>query len=186
MFSTQTKPCVAVSSCLLGQSVRYDGEHKYNQYIAQTLSKHFELLPLCPEVAVGLGIPRPAIQLLQTSRGVHAVRVNDPEYDVTEALQDYAKKIANDYGQLCGYVFKSRSPSCGVKDVPVISHRQIPGGIGTGIFTAMLTRRLPLLPVITETDLEYLHKRQEFIDQVFGYQRQHHLIRADSGRSLGQ
>lgn len=96
---------VAVSSCLLGNPVRYDAGHKHSAYITQTLGEYFEFIPFCPEVAIGLGIPRPPIRLVSVE-GVTRVRgVNDPQQDVTEALVEYAAGVAQQLQGVSAYLF---------------------------------------------------------------------------------
>ena len=103
---------VGISSCLLGQTVRYDGGHKYDVYINRRLADFFDFRPFCPEVAIGLGTPRPPIRLVTTSDGLRVRGVKDPSRDVTEQLCDYGNRVAAKQAELCGYIFKSRSPSC--------------------------------------------------------------------------
>src|SRR5438132_8879597 len=110
---------LGISSCLLGERVRYDGAHKRNDYVARTLARHFALVPVCPEVGIGMGVPRPPIELAGRIEAPRAVGREDAALDVTAWLSAFGRKQAHRLDDLSGYVFKSRSPSCGLFDVPV-------------------------------------------------------------------
>lgn len=164
---------IGVSSCLLGQPVRYDGRDKRDEWVCAHLADEFDLEPVCPEVAIGMGVPRPPIRLVAGAEGTRAQRVEDPAVDVTEALQGYAAEVARRLGgELAGYVFKSRSPSCGTSGVPRFS----PGGEGAGdsagVFAAALCTLLPGLPVVEETELSTAEGRLNFKARAEAYARQ--------------
>ena len=108
---------VGVSSCLLGEKVRYDGGHTRSDYIVETLGEHFDLQAFCPEMAAGLGVPRPPVRLLATDAGLHAVGVSDPSLDVSDALKACAEDKKVWHSTLCGYILKKGSPSCGMERV---------------------------------------------------------------------
>lgn len=160
---------LGVSSCLLGERVRYDGSHKRDAYVAQTLNKYFDLVPLCPEVAIGLGVPRAPIHLVGSMSHPHALRVHDPAVDVTAQLKRYGRRMARAERDLSGYIFKSRSPSCGLVRVPV----RTPKGprCGRGIYAAAVLKALPLLPAEEEGRLGDPRVRDNFIERVFAYRR---------------
>jgi len=166
----QEKIPIAISSCLLGQEVRYDGGHKYNGYITETLGKYFEYTAFCPEVAIGLGIPRPAIQLVQVGDAIRVRGNKDPLLDVTQQLQDYARQVVPQLDGYCGYIFKRASPSCGMERVKVYRDGNL---IGTdrGIFAASIMLALPELPVEEEGRLMDPVLRENFIERVFVYHR---------------
>ena len=105
---------IGISSCLLGQQARFDGGHKRDAYIVGTLSGYFEFHPFCPEVAIGLGIPRPTIHLVKIDTAIRCVCIKDPELDVTDRLRDYAEQQKECHAGLCGYILKKDSPSCGM------------------------------------------------------------------------
>ncbi|MBL4866349.1 MAG: DUF523 domain-containing protein [Pseudomonadales bacterium] len=105
---------IGVSSCLLGEKVRYDGGHKQNAYIIQTLGKYFEFKSFCPEMSIGLGVPRETLRIIETSSGHRCVRVIDSSFDVTDQLTQLADEQRHWPSGLCGYVFKKGSPSCGI------------------------------------------------------------------------
>ena len=110
---------IGVSSCLLGHAVRYDAGHKHNAYITQTLGEYFEFAPFCPELAIGLGVPRPTIRLVNVDGEVRVRGVKDPGQDVTEALVANARDVAGQLESVSGYIFKKGSPSCGMDRVKV-------------------------------------------------------------------
>ena len=135
---------IGISSCLLGEKVRYDGRHKCDACITGTLSRWFEFVPLCPEVAIGLGIPREPIQLVARTGGkLRVVGVRTPTLDVTDALQAYAGMVAPALADICGYIFKSGSPSCGLQGVVIHAPTGAPVGQGSGIFAQVLKERFP-------------------------------------------
>lgn len=160
---------IGVSSCLLGNRVRYDGNHKYDPLIVETLGELFDFVPICPEVAIGMGVPRPPIRLHGDPAQLRAVGVDDPELDVTMALRGYAKQIAPELQHISGYIFKSRSPSCGIGDVQVHDNSGEPNSLGAGIFAQALTSYWPSLPVTDERCLAQPKARADFVERVFSY-----------------
>lgn len=163
---------VGVSSCLLGQHVRYDGGHKYDAYINRRLADFFEFKPFCPEVAIGLGTPRPPIRLVKIADGVRVRGVQDPAQDVTRQLADYGRQIADRQDELCGYLFKSRSPSCGMERVKTWHETGMPGrSDGIGAYAQAIMHTRPNLPVEEEGRLNDPDLRDNFIERVFTYYR---------------
>ena len=110
---------IGISSCLLGNQVRFDAGHKHSAYITQTLGEYFEFVPFCPEVAIGLGIPRPPIRLVSVDGSMRVRAVNNPEQDVTEALIENAGAVVRQLHDVSAYLFKKGSPSCGMEGVKV-------------------------------------------------------------------
>lgn len=168
MQITPDKIPIAVSSCLLGQEVRYDGGHKHNGYLTQTLGRYFEYIPFCPEVAIGLGIPRPPIRLVHVGGQTRAQGVKDPQLDVTAQLQDYAHTVVPQLAGVCGYILKRASPSCGMERVKVYSNNNIYGS-DSGIYAAALMQAMPELPIEEEGRLMDPVLRENFIERVFVY-----------------
>ena len=162
---------IAVSSCLLGSEVRYDGGHKYSAHIVATLGKQFDLVPFCPEVAIGLGVPRAPLRLVQGLHGARARGIADPTLDVTDRLAAYAKTVAAELHDVSGYIFKARSPSCGTENVPVHDANGTPVAAGAGIYAATLRALLPELPIEDEERLMDPVIRENFIDRVLIYHR---------------
>ena len=110
---------LGISSCLLGEEVRHDGGHKKHHWIVHTLGRFVEFRPVCPEMGIGLGVPRPRIRLTGKVNGPRIVGTGDPALDVTETLAAFGRQQAEALDDISGYIFKNRSPSCGVWHVPV-------------------------------------------------------------------
>jgi uncharacterized protein YbgA (DUF1722 family)/uncharacterized protein YbbK (DUF523 family) len=164
------RPLIAVSSCLLGEAVRYDGGHKRDSWITGPLSRHLDYRPICPEVAIGLGVPRPPIHLTGAPQRPRAVGVQDPSLDVTAALQGFARHTARELQGVAGYILKSRSPSCGMARVKL--HGQHGARQTTvGIHAREIMARLPQLPVEEEGRLNDPLRRENFITRVYTYHR---------------
>jgi len=161
---------IGISSCLFGNEVRYDGGHSRNDGILDSMGELFELIPFCPEVEIGLSIPRPPINLVSVSGDIHVRGVNDPSHDVTDALNNYALSIAEQLNELSGYIFKSRSPSCGLSDVNVYDHKtnQVIN-TSAGQFAKAITKQYPQLPVEDELGLSNKKTRDDFIRRVVTY-----------------
>lgn len=157
---------VGISSCLLGNLVRYDGAHKYNSYIERTLGQYFEFRAFCPEVEAGLGTPRPAVQLREIEQRIRVVGVKDHSLDVTEALQQVGEKQRHWLEGLCGYILKKDSPSCGMERVKVYKN-DIPARGGVGLFASYLQQQFPTLPMEEEGRLGDPGLRENFIQRVF-------------------
>jgi uncharacterized protein YbgA (DUF1722 family)/uncharacterized protein YbbK (DUF523 family) len=165
-----TKPRikVGISSCLLGQEVRYDGGHKRSALCAQELGQLFEFVPTCPEAGAGLGVPRPAVQLRGDPAAPRAVGVLDSSLDVTDRLQAYADQRLAALGDLCGYVFIRNSPSCGLMRVKLYDAAgSLRDETSRGIFAEAFTRAYPQLPVEEEGRLQDPVLRENFITRVF-------------------
>jgi uncharacterized protein YbbK (DUF523 family)/uncharacterized protein YbgA (DUF1722 family) len=172
---------IGVSSCLLGNRVRYDGDHKRNGYVVNVLARSFQCVPVCPEVAIGLGVPRPPIELVAGPSDIRALGAQDRRLDVSRPLRAYGRRVARELHSLSGYIFKSGSPSCGVWDVKVRG-RSRSGATGRGIFADQIMRCLPLLPVVDEVHLADARVRDNFFERVFFYRRWQALHAAKIGR----
>jgi len=169
------KPRIGVSACLLGERVRYDGEHKRDAFICDTLDAVFELLPVCPEVAVGMGVPRPPVRLTGDPARPRAVGIDDPDLDVTAVLTAYGRRMALELDDIDGYIFKARSPSCGTARVKVFAEGRTRGQ-GTGLYAREIMARQPLLPVAEEEQLGDAAARDNFIERVFAHRRWRQLL----------
>ncbi|MHB8453390.1 MAG: YbgA family protein [Acidiferrobacterales bacterium] len=165
----QPKIRVGVSSCLLGAKVRFDGNSKHHPYLTETLGRFFDLVPVCPEVGIGLGVPREPIRLVGDARRLRAVGVRDVTHDVTDRLAAYGRRMARTLGDVSGYIFKGGSPSCGVESVKVsgagCTHK------GRGVYAAAFLEAHPLLPVTEEGCLGDLVLQDNFLERVFAYNR---------------
>ncbi len=172
---------IGISTCLLGERVRFDGGHKRDGFITGVLGKFVTFVPVCPEVEIGLGVPREPIQLVRRDGEVRLVAVNSGR-DLTGAMRRYAARRVKqlDGLDLSGYILKSRSPSCGMEGVEVRREKGgPPAKSGRGLFAAALLSRCPLLPVEEEGRLADLKIRENFIERVFAYRRLRDLF---SGR----
>lgn len=175
-MSTRKPPIIrlGISSCLLGQRVRYDGKHKRDAYIAGILARDFEFVPVCPEVAIGLGVPRAPIELVGAASAPRALGVEDPALDVTRPLAAHGRRMARALPDISGYIFKSRSPSCGIAKVVVRGSGQRTGA--SGIYAAAFMAARPLLPVEDEDRLKDAQVRENFIQRVRVYHRWQQLL----------
>lgn len=165
---------VGISSCLLGQKVRYNGAHKRDRYINEVLADVFEFVPFCPEVAIGLGVPRPPIRLTGPEKEPRAEITGNaslPAGDVTAALAAYARQVSAEIESLSAYILKSGSPSCGMERVKVYDKNASPSGRSSGIYAKTLMDSHPLLPVEEEGRLNDVTLRDNFLQRVFVYHR---------------
>jgi uncharacterized protein YbbK (DUF523 family) len=169
---------VGISSCLLGQHVRYDGGHKLSVLCVEELGRLFEFVPTCPEAGAGLGIPRPPIRLTGDPVAPRAVRISDASVDVTDQLQRYAAERMQQLGDLCGYIFIRNSPSCGLFDVKVHDDEGVVlAETGRGIFASALTLAYPLLPVEEADRLQDPDVRANFVARVVAFHRRQELLK---------
>jgi uncharacterized protein YbgA (DUF1722 family)/uncharacterized protein YbbK (DUF523 family) len=166
---------LGVSACLMGEKVRYDASHKYNPFINLQLSNFFSFVPICPEVGIGLGVPRKTLRLVEYADGVHAVGVMDDSLDVTERLNNYLPQVAPRLAGICGYILKKGSPSCGMERVKIYHPNGMPNSSGAGLYAQSLMAQYPLLPVEEEGRLNDPPLRENFITRVFVYHRWQHL-----------
>ena len=166
---------IGISSCLLGQNVRYDGGHKKDSYITGTLTEYFDFQPFCPEMGIGLGTPRPTLHLVKINKVVSCVGIKDPDFDVTEPLRDYADQQKDLHAALCGYILKKDSPSCGMERVKVFRGEQ-PHKDGFGIYAEQMMRNNPLLPVEEEGRMGDAGLRENFIQRVYVLHRWKKLL----------
>ena len=183
---TQTKPRIGISSCLLGQRVRYDGGHKKDEFLTQTFGRFVEWVAVCPEVEVGMGTPRESIRLVGSATSPQLVGDRSGR-DWTEPMQAYAKRRVGELGtmNLAGYVLKKDSPSCGMERVRVYpSKGKAPNRNGRGMFAQVLLDASPLLPIEEEGRLNDPKLRDNFIERIFAYQRCNTLL--DDHPSVGK
>ncbi len=162
---------IGISSCLLGEAVRYDSGHKQNRYITQILGRFFEFVPACPEVAIGLGVPRPPLRLRGNPENPRAVGVTDSTFDITVELDEYARSRVENSRAFSGYIFKRGSPSCGMERVKVFDSKGMPSNHGAGIFAKRIMNEIPLMPVEEEGRLTDPVLRENFITRVYVYHR---------------
>jgi len=171
-ISTDDPIRIGVSTCLLGDAVRYDGGHKRDSFLVETFGRWVEWVPVCPEVELGLGIPRDTMRLERRSDEIHLVTPKTGA-DHTAAMHAYARRrVATlEREDLCGYILKKDSPSCGMERVRVYAASGIPTKSGRGLFAEALLQRYPHLPVEEEGRLNDPVLRESFIERVFAYRR---------------
>ncbi len=167
---------IGVSACLLGRKVRFDGGHKRSRFVTDALGDHFEFVAFCPEVAIGMGTPRQPIRLVGDIQNPEAVGVRNSELNVSQPLRDYGKKAAADMHELCGFIFKKDSPSCGMERVKIYSDKGMPERSGTGLFAHQIMKAHPLLPVEEEGRLNDAGLRENFVTRVYVYARWKALV----------
>lgn len=178
---------IGVSSCLLGEQVRYDKGHAKSRFVVDTLSRWFDFVSVCPEVEVGMGIPRPTIRLMEQEGDVRLVAPSTGE-DFTDVMGAFAEKKVKQLQKLDldGYILKSRSPSCGMERIKVYLENGMPAQRSeSGLFAAALKRQWPTLPLEEEGRLNDHRLRENFIERVFCRNRWRGLVaKGLSRRSL--
>lgn len=164
----QTLPVVGISSCLLGEAVRYDGDHKVQNDLLAELSPFVDWRSFCPEMAAGLGVPRPPVKLVTTSNGVRA-RNEKLNLDCTDALTETSSTFWTDpkSNALCGYIFKSRSPSCGLESTPLFNESGFQTGLRSGLFASQAQISNPQLPMAEEAWLTTPERRLRFLSACY-------------------
>jgi uncharacterized protein YbgA (DUF1722 family)/uncharacterized protein YbbK (DUF523 family) len=169
--AARSTPAVGVSSCLLGQPVRYDGGHKKNEFVVSTLAPHVRLVAVCPEVEYGLGTPRETLRLVRAGDDVRMVMKGGEDH--TDGMRRFAEARvkALEREDLDGFILKKDSPSCGMERVKVYGATGPGVRNGRGVFADVLIRRCPLLPVEEEGRLSDPRLRENFIERVFAYRR---------------
>jgi uncharacterized protein YbbK (DUF523 family)/uncharacterized protein YbgA (DUF1722 family) len=177
---------VGVSSCLLGENVRYDGGNKADP-VVRALGRVFRWIPVCPEVEIGMGTPREPVVLVDHKGKPPNVRMVGVESgtDWTGAMYEFASGHMQRFVQqnLRGYILKSKSPSCALGDLPVYGPDGTPTQTGQGLFAQVLVYRMPLLPVEEERELHELDRAASFVDEVLGYDRLLTFVRANPART---
>ena len=177
---------IGVSSCLIGEKVRWNGDHKQDRYVREILSRYFEYIPVCPEVEVGMGVPRETVALYGDPEKPSMIS-KKTQTDWTKPMEKYIKSRINTLcaDDLCGYIFKSKSPSCGMGRVPLYSefgsHKV---KHGPGMFANAFINSFPLVPTEEEGRLNDPRIRENFIVRVFSFKRFNLLL--NEKFSLGQ
>ncbi len=174
---------LGVSSCLLGNEVRYNGGHSRNKFVVENLGQWFDWVPVCPEVEIGMGTPRPTVRLESAGSGISLVSPSTSK-DFTRKMSSFAGKRVRELKKtdLDGYIVKSRSPSCGMERVKVYGDKNVKRHNGVGIFTEVLMSLWPTLPVEEEGRLNDSRIRENFIERVFCRNRWRALASAGLSR----
>ena len=188
MKSTSHEPTervrLGISSCLLGDAVRFDGGHKRDAFLTGVFGKYVEWVPVCPEFELGLGVPRETLRLIDNDGRVRLIAPGSGE-DRTQAMERWAERRIEQLAKLdlCGYVFKRSSPTCGIERVRVYRNTGLLHRNGTGRFSAAVMRRFESLPVEEEGRLNDPRLRENFIASVFSYKRWLDLTKTGITRS---
>jgi uncharacterized protein YbbK (DUF523 family) len=169
-----TRLRIGISSCLLGDEVRFDGGHKRDSFLMEALDPYVEWVRVCPEVELGLGVPREPVRLVSVGGDTRMIAIQT-RIDHTGAMREYATGRVNELARadLSGYVLKAKSPSCGLHDVSVLIEAEA-GAVaatGMGLFAAALRERLPDLPVEDDIRLADAAVREAFLQRAMAYDR---------------
>lgn len=172
-------PLIGISACLTGQRVRYDGQHKWHVLINTHIAPYVHFISVCPEAAIGMGIPRPPFRLEQHSSGIHAKGRDGPHPTphITEALQHFGKTLGTHYGNLSGYIWQSRSPSCGYKTTPIYKPNSTEilrtgSGLVAGVVADIFSQQDHALPMINDNELTTAEQCKTFLQQVRQYNKE--------------
>lgn len=161
---TAVKIPIGISSCLMGEKVRYDGQHQRHALLIDVLEDFLDFNPFCPEMAIGLGVPRETIRLIVSDNDTRCVKSQHPDQDLTQALADCFYQQPT----LFGYIFKRGSPSCGIAHVKRYNNGHMSRD-GTGIFAKQFIEHTPSLPIIEESQLNSPKQCLEFLEAVRRY-----------------
>lgn len=163
---------IGVSTCLLGKAVRYNGGHALDRYITETLGRYLELVPVCPEAEAGFGVPREPVHLVGDVDSPRLVTVKTKR-DFTETMTKWAKHRVRELEKkdLCGFIFKSKSPSSGMQRVKIYMDNGMPVKSGVGLFARIFMEHFPLIPVEEEGRLHDPQLRENFIERIFTLDR---------------
>jgi uncharacterized protein YbbK (DUF523 family) len=160
-----------VSRCLLGDRVRYDGEIKRFTDLLGFIQANFQIIAVCPEVEIGLAVPRPAVQLSGDLNNLKLTGRDDASIDITHAMQHYCTLKPVQLDAIRGYLFKSKSPSCGIRDIPVFDSQGKRIALHKGMFAQAIMQQYPELPITDEQGLCSAAQREDFLQQVHRYRQ---------------
>ena len=162
---------IGISACLVGDNVRHNGGNKKFRLL-DTMKDSFEFIKICPEVAVGMGVPRPAVRLLKKENKIHLVQSKDITVDFTDKMSNFASEFCNNLpDDLCGFIVKKGSPTCAKYDSKIYSEKGIPSDKSPGMFTKKLLLTKPLLPVEDEGRLNDHGLRDLFLKKIYARHR---------------
>jgi lipocalin/uncharacterized protein YbbK (DUF523 family)/ligand-binding SRPBCC domain-containing protein len=163
---------LGISACLLGKLVRFDGGHKRDPFLVESLGQFVDWVPVCPEVESGLDAPRESMRLVQADGQIRLL-TNKTAQDHTPRMNRFARRRVEELAdaELCGFVLKKDSPTCGLERVKVYGSAGMPVKSGRGLFADALVRRFPLLPVEEEGRLNDPRLRENFVERIFAYRR---------------
>jgi len=174
---------LGISTCLLGENVRYDGGHKLDRFLRDTLGQYVEYVPVCPEVECGLPVPRESMHLEGNPESPRLV-TSRTRQDMTDRMVNWARKrvVELEKEDLCGFIFKSDSPSSGMERVRVYDEKGMPVKKGVGMFAKIFMEHFPLLPVEEEGRLHDLKLRENFIERIFTLKRWREVLARKESR----
>ena len=168
---------IGISTCLLGENVRWNGGHARDRYLTDTLGLYVEYVPVCPEVECGMGVPRETLRLVGHPDNPRLV-TSKTNIDHTDRMIQWARNRAKalEKEDLCGFVFKKNSPSSGLFNVPVKNFKGMPQKKGQGMFARVFTEHFPLIPVEEEGRLHDPKLRETFIELIFALKRWREML----------
>jgi len=169
---------LGISTCLLGEKVRWNGGHKKDHFLAEILGQYVEYVPVCPEVEIGLPIPRETLRLVGSPE-TPRLMTQKTGIDMTDRMLTWAKKRLDqlEREELCGYIFKSKSPSSGMERIKVYNEKGGASRSGVGIFARAFMDRFSLFPVEDEGRLHDIGLRENFIVRIFTFHRWRQLLK---------
>lgn len=182
---SEDKIRLGVSSCLLGEKVRFDGGHKLDRFLTETLGRFVEFVPVCPEVEMGLPTPRETLRLVGDEEDQRLVFSRSGE-DITERMTAWAQKRVAELEdeRLCGFIFKSKSPSSGMERVKLYDRNGVPNKQGVGLFARAFMTHFPLLPVEEDGRLHDPRLRENFIETIFTLKRWRETVAVGQTRGV--
>ena len=178
------KPRIGISACLLGEPVRYNGGHKKHQWISNQLGQAVDFQSYCPEVGIGLPVPRPTLRLIASDQGIRAVDSDSQSKDFSDALTHYFTENKEQIEQLDGFILMQGSPSCGMERVKVYNDGPIPEKVGAGMFAAALMNHLPSLPVEESGRLNDSNIAESFLTRLYVYKEWRELRKELTAKGL--
>ena len=176
---------IGISKCLLGEKVRFDGSHKRDRYLVEVLGPYLEYVPVCPEVECGMSIPREPVRLVGDPEAPTLVTSRSEEDKTGPMVRFTTARLKElEKEDLCGFIFKSKSPSCGMARVKLYDHNGAPSNRGVGLFARAFMQRFPCLPVEEEGRLHDAGLKENFVERIFVFHRWRELLRG--GRTRGR
>ena len=173
---------LGISSCLLGNPVRYNGQHQLDRFLVNQLGQYVEWVPVCPEVECGLPVPRETMRLVGDPEAPRLVTTHSGVDHTEKMLSWIQRKLAElEKENLCGFVFKSRSPSSGMQGVKIYTEQGMPSRQGSGLFAGAFMQRFPLIPVEDDGRMNDAGLRENFIERIFVMYRWKQFLEADGG-----
>lgn len=159
---------IGISSCVLGENVRFDSGHKISKFVTKELAPYFNFMPICPEVGMGMSVPRPTIRLMSNEERIELVETKNPDIKHTDEMMRYSKHTVSELvdQELCGYIVCAKSPTCGMERVKVYTKAGAEN-IGVGLYTSELMKQMPWLPVEEDGRLNDPVLKENFITRVY-------------------